>query len=46
MTLLISTALVTATFVFYQDRYRWWVEMRQALVARAEAKTRAASRKV
>ena len=42
---LISTALVAATFVFYQDRYRWWVEMRQALVARAEAETRAASRK-
>jgi hypothetical protein len=42
---LISTALVAATFVFYQDRYRWWVEMRQALVARAEADTRAASRK-
>jgi len=42
---LISTALVTSTFVFYQDRYRWWLEMRQALVARAEADTRAASRK-
>ncbi|MEO6624915.1 MAG: hypothetical protein ABIN37_08795 [Burkholderiaceae bacterium] len=42
---LISTALVAATFVFYQDRYRWWVEFRQALVARAEADTRAASRK-
>jgi hypothetical protein len=42
---LISTALIAATFVFYQDRYRWWVEMRQALLARAEADTRAASRK-
>jgi len=37
---LISTALVAATFVFYQDRYRWWVEMRQTLVARAEADSR------
>jgi hypothetical protein len=42
---LISTALIAATFVFYQDRYRWWVELRQALVARAEADNRAASRK-
>jgi hypothetical protein len=30
---LVSTALVAATFVFYQDRYRWWLEMRQALQA-------------
>jgi hypothetical protein len=34
---LISTALVTATFVFYQDRYRWWMEVRRTLAARAEA---------
>jgi hypothetical protein len=27
---LISTALVAATFVFYQDRYRWMVEVQQA----------------
>ena len=26
---LVSTALVAAMFAFYQDRYRWWVEMRQ-----------------
>jgi hypothetical protein len=37
---LISTALVAATFVFYQDRYRWWMEMRQTLRARAEAEHR------
>ncbi len=43
---LISTALVTATFVFYQDRLRWWVEMRQALQARAEADRRGLNRKV
>ncbi|MBI5052752.1 MAG: hypothetical protein HZB77_06895 [Chloroflexi bacterium] len=24
----VSTALVAATFVFYKDRYRWWVEVR------------------
>ncbi len=41
---LISTALFTATFVFYQDRYRWWTEMRQVLRARAEAEQRAAKR--
>lgn len=28
---LVSTALIAATFVFYKDRYRWWVEMQQAL---------------
>jgi hypothetical protein len=33
----VSTALVAATFVFYQDRYRWWLEMRENLQARAEA---------
>lgn len=31
---LISTALVAATFVFYQDRYRWMVEVQQALLAK------------
>jgi len=25
----VSTALVAATFAYYQDRYRWWVEARQ-----------------
>jgi hypothetical protein len=24
----VSTALVAATFVFYKDRYRWWVEVK------------------
>jgi hypothetical protein len=42
---LISTALISATFVFYQDRYRWWVEMRQTLMARAEAEKRGLNRK-
>lgn len=42
---LISTALVTATFVFYQDRLRWWVEMRQVLQARADAEQRTLNRK-
>ncbi len=28
---LVSTALVAATFVFYQDRYRWWLETRPAV---------------
>lgn len=31
---LVATALVAAVFVFYQDRYRWWVETQQALRAR------------
>lgn len=31
---LISTALVAATFVFYQDRYRWMVEVRQMWMTR------------
>ena len=30
---LVTTALVAAAFVFYQDRYRWWGEMRAALQA-------------
>lgn len=30
----ISTALVAATFVFYKDRRRWWLEMRTALARR------------
>ena len=42
---LISTALVASTFVFYQDRYRWWIEMRQTLRARAEADRRGLNRK-
>jgi hypothetical protein len=25
----VSTSLVAATFVFYKDRHRWWLEMRQ-----------------
>ncbi|MBM4424213.1 MAG: hypothetical protein FJ030_12630 [Chloroflexi bacterium] len=29
----VSTGLVAATFVFYKDRYRWWTEMRQWLLA-------------
>jgi hypothetical protein len=37
---LISTALVSATFVFYQDRFRWWTEIRRTLQARAEAERR------
>ncbi len=42
---LISTALVSATFVFYQDRFRWWTEMRRTLQARAEAEHRGLHRK-
>jgi len=34
---LVSTALVASTFVYYRDRYRWWTEMRQALLTKAEA---------
>ena len=30
---LVTTALVAAAFAFYQDRYRWWGEMRAALQA-------------
>jgi hypothetical protein len=26
---LIATVLVTATFVFYKDRYRWWTELQK-----------------
>jgi hypothetical protein len=29
----VLTALITATFIFYQDRYRYWREMREALLA-------------
>lgn len=25
----VATGLITATFVFYQDRYRWWNELRE-----------------
>jgi hypothetical protein len=35
---LVSTALVSATFVFYQDRYRWWAELRQTRRARSPAR--------
>lgn len=42
---LIATALVTATFVFYQDRFRWWTEMRRTLQARAESERRGLRRK-
>jgi hypothetical protein len=42
---LIYTALVAASFVFYQDRYRWWLEMRENLQARAEAEKRGVARK-
>lgn len=42
---LINTALVAASFVFYQDRYRWWLEMRASLQARAEAEKRGLARK-
>jgi hypothetical protein len=34
----ISTGLITATFVFYKDRYRYWHEMREALLAELERK--------
>ena len=34
----VSTGLVAATFVFYKDRYRWWAEMRQWLLASAKRK--------
>jgi hypothetical protein len=42
---LISTALITATFVFYQDRYRWWMEVRRGLAARAEGEKRGLNRR-
>ncbi len=29
----ISTGLIVATFVFFKDRYRYWQEMREALLA-------------
>jgi hypothetical protein len=41
---LVSTALVAATFIYYRDRYRWWTEMRQALLARAESERGEANR--
>lgn len=34
---LLYTALITATFVYYKDRYRWWVEMQQAKRQAAKA---------
>jgi len=42
---LVSTALVAATFVFYQDRYRRWTEMREARQARAQAGQGSVNRK-
>jgi hypothetical protein len=33
----VATALVAATFVFYKDRYRWWMELRQMTPARVQA---------
>jgi hypothetical protein len=30
---LVSTAMVAAAFAFYQDRYRWWGEMRRVIQA-------------
>jgi hypothetical protein len=41
---LVSTALVAALFVFYQDRHRWWVEMRLALQASLNRQKAAAPR--
>jgi hypothetical protein len=32
----ITTGLVTATFVFYKDRYRYWREIREELLAELE----------
>jgi len=42
---LVSTALVAAMFAFYQDRFRWWVEMRQTLRAQAQARRDGANRR-
>jgi hypothetical protein len=33
----VATALVAATFVFYKDRYRWWMEIRQMALAQVQA---------
>ncbi len=41
---LVSTALVAATFVFYQDRHRWWLEMRQARTAQRATQSQAGRR--
>ncbi len=38
----ISTALVAATFAFYQDRFRWWTEIQQALQAQAAKRAKPA----
>lgn len=32
----VATGLVTASFVFYKDRHRWWREARALLIARLE----------
>jgi hypothetical protein len=34
---LVYTALASATFVYYKDRYRWWVELQQMLRTRPPA---------
>jgi len=41
---LVTTALVAAAFVFYQDRYRWWGEMRAALQAHLSRQNAAQSK--
>jgi hypothetical protein len=41
---LVATALVTATFVYYQDRYRHWLELRQTQQARASTGPNSANR--
>jgi hypothetical protein len=33
----ITSGLVAATFVFYQDRFRYWQELREYLSQAAEA---------
>lgn len=33
----ISTGLVAATFAYYKDRYRWWMEMREWLLTQKRA---------
>ncbi|MGQ0603825.1 MAG: hypothetical protein ACT4QE_19260 [Anaerolineales bacterium] len=35
---LVSTALIAATFAFYKDRYRWWLETQQALKKQTDPK--------
>ncbi len=40
---LVATGLIAATFAFYKDRYRWWIEMRQTLQAQTQTKRGGAS---